>query len=114
VLPELDWVGFDFKAPFDAYETVTQHHHGKHARESLHLLRASGVAHEIRTTWHPALLPPEALQSMAESLVAEGVTEWVLQRFRSDGCLDPTLPDLHGEEPPLAALAHPTLRITVR
>jgi len=114
ILPELDWVGFDFKAPFDAYESVTLHRHGDRARASLRLLRGSGVAHEVRTTWHPALLPPEALQTMAESLIAEGVSEWVIQRFRAVGCLDPSLGDLHGQEPPLALLARPTLRITVR
>ncbi len=114
VLPDLDWVGFDFKAPFDAYETVTLHRHGDHVRESLRLLLASGVPHEIRTTWHPALLPSDALKAMADSLVAEGVSEWVIQRFRPDGCLDPGLADLHGQEPPLAALERPRLRITVR
>ena len=114
VLPELDWVGFDVKAPFDAYETVTRHRQGAHARESLRLLLASGVANEVRTTWHPALLPPAALRVMADSLVAEGVTDWVIQRFRSDGCLDATLARLPREEPPLALLERLTLRITVR
>ncbi len=99
-LPLLDWVGFDFKAPFDAYETVTLHRHGEPARESLRMLRESGVACEIRTTWHPSLLPPPALASMAATLRAEGFAEWVIQRFRPEGCLDSSLKAIPAEVTP--------------
>ena len=113
-LPWLDWVGFDFKAPFDAYETVTLHRHGEHARQSLRLLRESGVACEIRTTWHPALLGDEALAGMARTLLAEGFSEWVIQRFRRDGCLDSRLAAIPADQIPGVAAGLPGLRVRLR
>ena len=116
VLPLTDWVGFDFKAPFDRYVRVTGHDHGARARESLRLLRAQRVASEIRTTWHPRLLTVEHLTEMAETLVAESCDEWVLQRFRANGCNDAELAAEPLGEVPLAQLAMhaPALRISVR
>lgn len=113
-LPHLDWVGFDFKAPFGAYEGVTGHPHGARARESLRRTVASGVAYEIRTTWHPALLSEAALGAMADSLVEEGVAAWVIQRYRPEGSLDPRLARLPVGAPPLAACRRPGLRVDVR
>lgn len=113
-LPLLDWVGFDFKAPFAAYEKVTRHPHGHRARESLRLLRTARVACEIRTTWHPGLLSPADLAAMADTLLAEGFAHWVIQRFRPDGCLDPGLAATWGGEPPVDRLRRPGLAIMVR
>jgi pyruvate formate lyase activating enzyme len=84
VLPLTDWVGFDVKAPFDAYIGITgSPNSGADARESLKLLLASGTPHEIRTTVHPRLLDGAALSRMAEELAGMGVECWVLQEFRS-------------------------------
>lgn len=86
VLPLLDWVGMDMKAPFDGYDAVTRTPgSGAKALESLRLLLQSGVAHEIRTTvGHPSLTE-EALRRMAEELAALGVRHYVLQSCRRDG-----------------------------
>ncbi len=57
VLPLLDWVGMDIKAPFEEYEAVTGvRGSGEAARESAELLRRSGVPHRFRTTLDPFLL----------------------------------------------------------
>ncbi len=89
VLPLLDWVGFDLKAPFEEYERITHvPRSGDAARESLLAVVASGVAYEVRTTVHPALLDEGALTRMADELAALGVHEWVLQPFRAAGCAD--------------------------
>lgn len=102
VLPLLDWVGFDVKAPFAEYERVTRvAASGEAARASLRLLLASGIAHEVRTTVHPALLDDDALERMADELAEIGVARWVLQPFRADGCADAAL----------AASAASTLRV---
>lgn len=86
VLPLIDWVGFDVKAPFDEYERVTRvAGSGQRARESLHALIASGVDFECRTTVHPDLLSLDDLTRMADELEAEGVHRWALQRYRPDG-----------------------------
>lgn len=86
VLPLVDWVGFDVKAPFAEYVRVTgAAGSGGRAHESLRALVASGVAFEARTTVHPDLLSSADLVLMADELVAEGVRHWALQTFRADG-----------------------------
>ena len=47
---------------------------------------ASGVAHEIRTTVHPALLADAEVVGLAHDLAARGVRRYVIQAFRSQGC----------------------------
>lgn len=89
VLPLLDWVGMDLKAPFDAYDAVTGvPASGAKARESAGLLAAGGVAHEFRTTVHPLLHSEESLLRLAEDLRALGARRWFLQEFRREGCAD--------------------------
>lgn len=114
LLPQLAWVGFDFKAPFARYAGVTGADDGGRARASLRLLLDAGVAHEIRTTWHPQLLALGDLEAMASTLVDEGVRTWVIQRFRPDGCADPELRAQPAGEPPVERLRHPALSIVVR
>lgn len=87
VVGEVDWVGLDLKAPCGDYERVTGvPGSGDPAFASLAVLQRSGVAHEVRTTVHPALTPPPVLLELARELAAAGVTRWVLQPFRPAGC----------------------------
>jgi pyruvate formate lyase activating enzyme len=89
VLPLVDWVGFDVKAPFEAYEGISRvPGSGEKVRESLGLLVASGVDHECRTTVHPSLFTATALGALSESLFAAGARRHVLQAFRAAGCRD--------------------------
>jgi pyruvate formate lyase activating enzyme len=115
-LPFADWVGFDFKAPFDRYLRVTGHDQGARAQESLRLLRAQPIESEVRTTWHPRLLTVDHLVEMATMLVAEGCDEWVLQRFRANGSDDPELAAEPVGTLPLAQLRErvPALRVIAR
>lgn len=106
VLPQLSWVGFDFKAPFDRYAAITRvEGSGAAARESLALLLESGVPLEVRTTVAPGRLTSEDLLEMAECLGALGVTTWVLQEFHPEGCRDPDLLAAVRNFPSLASLA---------
>ncbi len=92
VLPLLDWVGFDVKAPFDDYARVTTvEDSGNAALESARALIASGVDCEFRTTVHPRQLPPATLVRIADRLVELGVRRYALQQFRSTGCATPAL-----------------------
>jgi pyruvate formate lyase activating enzyme len=92
VLPHVDWVGFDVKAPRGEYRDVTDvADSGAPAFASLDLLLASGVAHEVRTTVHPALSPPSVLLRLAGELAARGVLCWTLQPFRATGCVNDAL-----------------------
>ena len=108
VLPLVDWVGFDIKAAFSDYRQITGvAGRGDPARACLDAILASGVAHECRTTIHPALLPDEALLDLAEMLANKGVTDYVLQQFSTAGCANDRLvkTTLPGYPAP-ATLAH--------
>lgn len=92
VLPLVDWVGFDVKAPFAEYHAITGvRGTGFAALASLDVVIASGVAHEVRTTVHPSLTPPDALDRIARELGARDIRKWVLQPFRTTGCTDTAL-----------------------
>ena len=92
VLPLVDWVGFDVKAPFADYPRITgAAGSGARALSGLQHVLASGVEHEIRTTVHPALLSDTDLADVAHDLAERGVKRYVIQAFRSQGCADEAL-----------------------
>lgn len=87
VLPLVDWVGFDIKARFEHYEKVTGvAGSGEPARQCMEMILASGVAHECRTTLHPALMAEAEVEQLAAQLAAAGVRNYALQMFRAQGC----------------------------
>jgi pyruvate formate lyase activating enzyme len=86
VLPEVDWVGLDVKAPWALYDRITGvAGSGSAARESLSLVVASGVPFEVRTTVHPGLLSRADLQVLADELVSAGVRHYAIQGYRPQG-----------------------------
>jgi pyruvate formate lyase activating enzyme len=92
LLPQLDWVGLDIKAPLASYAAITNvPGSGTAAWESARLLVASGVEHEIRITLHPTLLPPAAVQALVSDLESLGAYRILLQPCRTHRVLDPTL-----------------------
>lgn len=92
ILPLVDWVGIDIKAPFDQYESVTGVlDSGAPARACLEAVLAAGVDYEVRTTAHPNLLPEDRIAELARTLADMGVTNYALQVFRSQGCKDKVL-----------------------
>jgi len=87
VLGEVDWIGIDIKAPVADYASVTgAAGSGPAALASLDLVLAAGLACEVRTTVHPVLTPPDAIERLARELAARGVDRWILQPFRPTGC----------------------------
>ncbi|MBQ7285233.1 MAG: anaerobic ribonucleoside-triphosphate reductase activating protein [Alphaproteobacteria bacterium] len=84
VLPLVDWIGLDIKAPFEEkrYAEVTQTNHLKEVLQSLEMILASGKDFECRTTCDPRLLTKTDLQKMAEDLYAKGVRKYFLQKYR--------------------------------
>lgn len=79
VLPLLDWVGLDIKAPPRLYPDVTASTTAAtRALDSLRAVRDAGTPFEVRVTLHPVLDPP-ALAELADLLYAEGVTTVALQ-----------------------------------
>jgi pyruvate formate lyase activating enzyme len=92
VLPRVNWVGIDVKAPGDEYASVTGIAGSGHAAfASLDLVRHAGVAHEVRTTIHSEVTSPDVLEHLARELAARDVIRWVLQPFRPTGCANQAL-----------------------
>ena len=85
VLPLVDWVGFDIKAPFD--EEHYQRAIGfktplSNILKSLDLLINSGKNFETRTTCDPRLLSIDDIYSIAKELKNKGVNNYHLQKYR--------------------------------
>lgn len=85
VLSEVDWVGFDVKAPLEKerYKEIT----GGIAdvdkvKESLRILCDSKKHFECRTTCDPRFLTIEDIYEIADSLKNMGVKEYYLQKYR--------------------------------
>jgi len=84
LLPSLDWIGFDVKAPFVDYPRITGAPlSGVDAERALRDLLASGKPREIRTTIHPRLISGDALIRLGVDLAALGISQWVLQPYRA-------------------------------
>ncbi len=87
LLPRVDWVGLDVKAPLDdaaLYQRITGVRGAAAAvRLSLAALQEAGVAFECRTTVEPSLLPPTAVRAVGHQLAAAGVVRHVLQPCRA-------------------------------
>lgn len=86
LLPQLDWVGLDIKAPPARYDAITTvPGSGQRALESLRHLATGSTPFECRTTWHAGLFPVDELLALAAWLRAEGVRHWALQECRTPG-----------------------------
>lgn len=96
----VDWVGLDLKAPPGRYAATVGTPGGTAAwgrvRVSLDLLRASGIAHEVRTTLTPDLLP--AVADLLGAARAHGVRALVLQQARAEGAPAPFARQLTAQE----------------
>lgn len=87
LLPQVDWVALDIKAPFAQYEKVTGiSGSGLQALACAEAVLASGIEYEFRTTVHPSLLSEEEIQDVARTLSDMGVRNYALQTFRAQGC----------------------------
>ncbi|MBP5160463.1 MAG: anaerobic ribonucleoside-triphosphate reductase activating protein [Alphaproteobacteria bacterium] len=96
LLPFVDWIGLDVKAPLAKYAqasgTQPAFKAGDKMWESLALIQQAGVPFETRTTTDPRLLSKEDILQMAEQLKEKGVQTYVLQEYRpiSDGNGEPS------------------------
>lgn len=83
VLPLLDWIGLDIKAPFAAYPRLTGvKNSGRKAHQSLEQVLNSRVHYEVRTTVDPNLFTASSLMDLAKTLSRKGVSHYVLQQCR--------------------------------
>lgn len=87
LLPWVDWVGFDVKAPPRLYAALTRTPGpvAERAFASLRLVLDSGVDVQVRTTVDPTVLSDDDVAELTSTLHALGVRDHVLQTVRPDG-----------------------------
>lgn len=86
LLPLVDWVGLDIKAPPGKYESITGvPASARTAFESLDLVLAAGVDLQVRTTVDPTVLDADDIAGLAGLLARLGVRNHVLQEVRTTG-----------------------------
>lgn len=83
VLPQIDWVGFDIKAPFDKYAQRIPLSNGETVRDSLQAVIESGVPFEVRTTLDPRTIAVDELPVLARELSGMGVKTYAVQEYHS-------------------------------
>jgi pyruvate formate lyase activating enzyme len=97
VLPLLDWIGMDIKAPFAEYARITGvPGSGALARMSAERVRASGVAHQFRSTLAPFLLEDGRIDRLRRMVAEEWGSDLVLQQMHLHGtALNQVAPGTH-------------------
>lgn len=80
----IDYVALDYKAPEAKMVEICGGGSEKRFWESFEVLRQSGVAFEVRTTFHPDLLSEEEIIAMAEILKSKGYDrDYYVQIFQA-------------------------------
>lgn len=103
LLPLLDWIGFDIKAPPGGYDALTGiPGSGPRAMRSAGIVAESGIDCEFRMTYHSGLLATDAVLDAADRLASLGVHGFVLQEYRRDG-VSARLPPHEGVDAELLA-----------
>ncbi|GHG54881.1 anaerobic ribonucleoside-triphosphate reductase activating protein [Flavimobilis marinus] len=86
VLPLVDWVGLDIKAPEAKFAAVTGvANSAKPAFESLRIVLDSGVPLQVRTTLDPTILDDGDVLALRAQLTEAGVRDYVVQSVRTEG-----------------------------
>lgn len=105
LLPLIDWIGLDIKAPFDEYARITGVSGScEKALAAARLVLDSGVDYEFRTTLHAALLSARDVEKLALQLAALGVRRYALQIFRAAGCSNEALIRTASQTPEMPGL----------
>jgi pyruvate formate lyase activating enzyme len=83
LLPLVDWVGLDVKAPSDRYAAVTGvEASAVRAAAALDLVLGAGTEVQVRTTVDPAVLSADDVARLTGDLAARGVADHVIQQAR--------------------------------
>ena len=89
LLPHIDWVGLDVKAPARLYQAITRTGGpgggAEAAFASLRLVLDAGVDVQVRTTVDPTVLSDDDVAELTATLADLGVRDHVLQVVRPDG-----------------------------
>lgn len=91
ILPYLDWIGLDVKAPSHKYHLLT----GKDkihplVLDSLKLIKEKDIPFEVRTTLDPRYLTIDDVFNLADEIKSVGIQTYALQKYRTfDGDKNP-------------------------
>jgi pyruvate formate lyase activating enzyme len=92
IMPYLDWIGLDIKAPFGEYQSITTVPNlDRLVIRSVKLIISSNVLYEFRTTVHPKLINKQQIKSIITMLKGLGAKNYKIQEFRSIGCINSEL-----------------------
>ena len=91
ILPFLDWVGLDVKAPRNKYSILTGRDKiNPLVLESLDLIKKSNIDFEIRTTLDPRHLSIQDIYDLADEVQQFDIPTFALQKYRTfDGDQNP-------------------------
>jgi len=83
----VDYIAMDIKAPLENYEDVVKTKVEKNnVKESIDIIRKSGIDYEFRTTVVPKLIKKDDIKRIGEWL--KGSKMYCIQQFRPDKTLD--------------------------
>lgn len=92
LLPWLDWVGLDIKAPASRYPAITGvSNSAERAWQSARMLVDADVDYEIRTTLHPKLISRSDLYQLADELKQINVCHYSVQQCNTRYCSDDSI-----------------------
>ena len=91
ILPMLDWVGLDVKAPSSKYSILTGRDKiNPLVMESLDLIKKSNIDFEVRTTLDPRYLSIQDIYDLANEIKPFNIPTFALQKYRTfDGDKNP-------------------------
>jgi pyruvate formate lyase activating enzyme len=86
----VDYIAMDMKSPLDRYsQQVARPVHVDSIKESIEIIKNSGIDYEFRTTIVKSLLSPEDIEAIAQSI--KGAKKYYLQKFIPTKILNPQL-----------------------
>lgn len=92
----IDYIAMDLKAPADKYEEITGQASGfNKIKQSVKIIKESGLPYEFRTTVVPGLINKDDIMEMGK--IIKGADKWYLQNFKS--AADLVNQDLKGRVP---------------
>lgn len=87
IIPHIDYVAMDIKAPLEKYSKITGVNVNiENIKESIDLIMNSGIDYEFRTTVVKSQLSTDDFVKISETI--KGAKKYYLQKFRAEKVLD--------------------------
>ena len=94
LLPFINWIGLDIKAPPEKYDLITKVKNSyEPVLKTLEMIQNSGIDFETRTTADPTLLNKDDIIKIASFLNTKGVKNYAIQKYRPVNKNDPNNPN---------------------